>query len=161
MPTSVDVLETTLQSWAEHRAQESGTTVEKAFDEMVRTEPLAREFYADLRAARRDPSIMAKRYEEIRKTAPVEKPAAWASDAERKLDELAERHAEKRSISKAAAYDEVLRTEKGRELYRRHRATRPVIRRSEEHTSELQSPCNLVCRLLLEKKKNNLTHQMQ
>src|SRR5256885_12218146 len=39
--------------------------------------------------------------------------------------------------------------------------------RSEEHTSELQSPCNLVCRLLLEKKKkeircaairNNTTH---
>src|SRR5256885_12530818 len=29
-------------------------------------------------------------------------------------------------------------------------ASRP---RSEEHTSELQSPCNLVCRLLLEKKK--------
>src|SRR2546426_8354285 len=28
-----------------------------------------------------------------------------------------------------------------------------VIKRSEEHTSELQSPCNLVCRLLLEKKK--------
>src|SRR2546426_5454010 len=28
------------------------------------------------------------------------------------------------------------------------------IERSEEHTSELQSPCNLVCRLLLEKKKN-------
>src|SRR5256885_9842045 len=27
--------------------------------------------------------------------------------------------------------------------------------RSEEHTSELQSPCNLVCRLLLEKKKQN------
>src|SRR2546426_5202893 len=27
--------------------------------------------------------------------------------------------------------------------------------RSEEHTSELQSPCNLVCRLLLEKKKNS------
>src|SRR6266566_9427323 len=35
-------------------------------------------------------------------------------------------------------------------------ATRPTVscgRRSEEHTSELQSPCNLVCRLLLEKKK--------
>src|SRR5256885_12991644 len=33
--------------------------------------------------------------------------------------------------------------------------TRPTRgwRRSEEHTSELQSPCNLVCRLLLEKKK--------
>src|SRR5256885_9782410 len=29
----------------------------------------------------------------------------------------------------------------------------PVPWRSEEHTSELQSPCNLVCRLLLEKKK--------
>src|SRR3989454_8937954 len=28
--------------------------------------------------------------------------------------------------------------------------------RSEEHTSELQSPCNLVCRLLLEKKKENI-----
>src|SRR2546426_9002822 len=28
-----------------------------------------------------------------------------------------------------------------------------LIFRSEEHTSELQSPCNLVCRLLLEKKK--------
>src|SRR2546426_8048716 len=28
-----------------------------------------------------------------------------------------------------------------------------VLTRSEEHTSELQSPCNLVCRLLLEKKK--------
>src|SRR5256885_8134654 len=52
--------------------------------------------------------------------------------------------------------------------YRHHRAARqqelrPVAGpaggregqpRSEEHTSELQSPCNLVCRLLLEKKKN-------
>src|ERR1039457_7704663 len=33
------------------------------------------------------------------------------------------------------------------------RAERCVMR-SEEHTSELQSPCNLVCRLLLEKKDN-------
>src|SRR5205807_7812808 len=31
--------------------------------------------------------------------------------------------------------------------------------RSEEHTSELQSPCNLVCRLLLEKKKKKHTKQ--
>src|SRR5256885_9715221 len=30
--------------------------------------------------------------------------------------------------------------------------------RSEEHTSELQSPCNLVCRLLLEKKKTRPPH---
>src|SRR2546426_9340487 len=35
------------------------------------------------------------------------------------------------------------------EQHMRHRA----LHRSEEHTSELQSPCNLVCRLLLEKKK--------
>src|SRR5256885_8478833 len=30
-----------------------------------------------------------------------------------------------------------------------------AVSRSEEHTSELQSPCNLVCRLLLEKKKKH------
>src|SRR2546426_4874950 len=33
--------------------------------------------------------------------------------------------------------------------------------RSEEHTSELQSPCNLVCRLLLEKKKKSHIHKTQ
>src|SRR3989454_4877228 len=32
-------------------------------------------------------------------------------------------------------------------------AVEGLLERSEEHTSELQSPCNLVCRLLLEKKK--------
>src|SRR5688500_19663552 len=36
-----------------------------------------------------------------------------------------------------------------------HAAWAPPAPRSEEHTSELQSPCNLVCRLLLEKKKEN------
>src|SRR5256885_8386345 len=41
--------------------------------------------------------------------------------------------------------------------YRRHVALGRELRaRSEEHTSELQSPCNLVCRLLLEKKKSRL-----
>src|SRR5256885_5418799 len=37
-----------------------------------------------------------------------------------------------------------------------------TTKRSEEHTSELQSPCNLVCRLLLEKKKKtiNYIHQV-
>src|SRR2546426_1634622 len=45
------------------------------------------------------------------------------------------------------------------QLLQRVRASRPAegregeAMRSEEHTSELQSPCNLVCRLLLEKKK--------
>src|SRR5256885_12645361 len=48
---------------------------------------------------------------------------------------------------------------------RRHRARLPDDRcqlsRSEEHTSELQSPCNLVCRLLLEKKKKqSKVHQI-
>src|SRR2546426_5096586 len=36
--------------------------------------------------------------------------------------------------------------------------TKPL--RSEEHTSELQSPCNLVCRLLLEKKKQYTIYRM-
>src|SRR5256885_6694790 len=35
------------------------------------------------------------------------------------------------------------------------RSTATEASRSEEHTSELQSPCNLVCRLLLEKKKTD------
>src|SRR5256885_6947119 len=37
----------------------------------------------------------------------------------------------------------------------------PVSTRSEEHTSELQSPCNLVCRLLLEKKKTIISYPLQ
>src|SRR5438876_9260542 len=43
-----------------------------------------------------------------------------------------------------------------RAAVRRHRARRAgaMTSRSEEHTSELQSPVHLVCRLLLEKKKN-------
>src|SRR5256885_11281061 len=42
--------------------------------------------------------------------------------------------------------------QRGRPIVTRRALDRP---RSEEHTSELQSPCNLVCRLLLEKKKKN------
>src|SRR5256885_15211298 len=41
--------------------------------------------------------------------------------------------------------------ERGAQEEQRRRVT--ILIRSEEHTSELQSPCNLVCRLLLEKKK--------
>src|SRR2546426_6163479 len=37
---------------------------------------------------------------------------------------------------------------------------RASVRRSEEHTSELQSPCNLVCRLLLEKKKKQRAYSV-
>src|SRR2546426_7891251 len=36
----------------------------------------------------------------------------------------------------------------------------PYQSRSEEHTSELQSPCNLVCRLLLEKKKKKIIYKV-
>src|SRR5256885_15488955 len=39
-------------------------------------------------------------------------------------------------------------------------ASSPDDLRSEEHTSELQSPCNLVCRLLLEKKKKKNRHRL-
>src|SRR2546430_6017882 len=42
---------------------------------------------------------------------------------------------------------------------RRGQDTRARALRSEEHTSELQSQSNLVCRLLLEKKKNNMYSQ--
>src|SRR5688500_19727511 len=41
----------------------------------------------------------------------------------------------------------------GVKSHRIRRLSRRLGSRSEEHTSELQSPCNLVCRLLLEKKK--------
>src|SRR3989454_5348768 len=54
--------------------------------------------------------------------------------------------------------DEALRIRRGDgdagELHPGERG-RGAASRSEEHTSELQSPCNLVCRLLLEKKKHN------
>src|SRR2546426_4808686 len=45
---------------------------------------------------------------------------------------------------------------KVRELHLRN-----LFARSEEHTSELQSPCNLVCRLLLEKKKKKKRYRTQ
>src|SRR5256885_8568218 len=45
----------------------------------------------------------------------------------------------------------------GRQLSGKQIGEFQVFHRSEEHTSELQSPCNLVCRLLLEKKKTQST----
>src|SRR2546426_9324709 len=47
----------------------------------------------------------------------------------------------------------VKRFDRGWVAVHHHRAVVLTRKRSEEHTSELQSPCNLVCRLLLEKKK--------
>src|SRR2546430_12698957 len=52
-----------------------------------------------------------------------------------------------------------LQSARRRAVPRRSRGPRPPPSpRSEEHTSELQSQSNLVCRLLLEKKKNHTTH---
>src|SRR5256885_7818450 len=53
-----------------------------------------------------------------------------------------------------AEFDHLLATYVGRPTPLSY-AQRLSEHRSEEHTSELQSPCNLVCRLLLEKKKDN------
>src|SRR2546429_6612676 len=54
-----------------------------------------------------------------------------------------------------------LRTDRGLflrvDLHGADRGKETVVGRSEEHTSELQSRLHLVCRLLLEKKKNDLT----
>src|SRR5256885_12230950 len=53
-----------------------------------------------------------------------------------------------------------LRRRRHADPHRRERAQQSRAHhqvRSEEHTSELQSPCNLVCRLLLEKKKKQLS----
>src|SRR5256885_8461168 len=45
----------------------------------------------------------------------------------------------------------------GRVAVQEHLDVQPLGQRSEEHTSELQSPCNLVCRLLLEKKTSEIS----
>src|SRR5256885_9761007 len=50
-----------------------------------------------------------------------------------------------------------------RARHNRHSAGRrscSTASRSEEHTSELQSPCNLVCRLLLEKKNRSVPYDL-
>src|SRR5256885_7308209 len=58
----------------------------------------------------------------------------------------------------AAHADRVVGIDISEAMLRRARAFTAASHRSEEHTSELQSPCNLVCRLLLEKKKNKFLH---
>src|SRR5256885_6051377 len=53
------------------------------------------------------------------------------------------------------ASDRVAKLVQTPSIRNQHRGKRAhELLRSEEHTSELQSPCNLVCRLLLEKKKH-------
>src|SRR3989454_6104486 len=55
---------------------------------------------------------------------------------------------------------DVLRVYRRLEARGEIRGGRFVSGRSEEHTSELQSPCNLVCRLLLEKKKKHIQKEI-
>src|SRR5256885_9389885 len=62
--------------------------------------------------------------------------------------------AAKESVERAAKYAYRDRRRKKGEFRRLWITRINAGTRSEEHTSELQSPCNLVCRLLLEKKKN-------
>src|SRR2546430_9109074 len=71
--------------------------------------------------------------------------------------ELVHRAARRRDVDvlPVAADSDVRRVDQARGGSSRAVASRPA-RRSEEHTSELQSQSNLVCRLLLEKKKNTL-----
>src|SRR2546426_4993397 len=54
-------------------------------------------------------------------------------------------------------------TQHGRTSPGEMRRAQTPDQRSEEHTSELQSPCNLVCRLLLEKKKKktNISNELK
>src|SRR5256885_3459253 len=66
---------------------------------------------------------------------------------------LAQRSATAAREIKALIDDSVGQIDTGSRLVRNAGTT--IDQRSEEHTSELQSPCNLVCRLLLEKKKKS------
>src|SRR2546426_8810592 len=69
------------------------------------------------------------------------------------------------TVGQVFAYSRGMRPAMDYAASRRPRLTRRqfwgTVVRSEEHTSELQSPCNLVCRLLLEKKKKELTHHIR
>src|SRR5256885_5034785 len=87
--------------------------------------------------------------------------ARWALDLRDVLDHLRLRRAHVGGLSLGAgiATRFTLRFPAPCDVAARHQLLlrcRPEACRSEEHTSELQSPCNLVCRLLLEKKKNTM-----
>src|SRR3989454_2596558 len=66
-------------------------------------------------------------------------------------------HVAVRLAAKEAVYKALQGSDAARGIgWREIEVIRPPVRgRSEEHTSELQSPCNIVCRLLLEKKKKS------
>src|SRR2546426_12035762 len=129
---SLDLLELTLALEAEF-----GIVVSESALERVRT-------YGDLRGTVR--ALLHQRHEADARSgvAPLE---AWA----RVVSSRGEASAEIQRVGLLTPYtaetiaEDALRAGPG--------AQRILGDRSEEHTSELQSPCNLVCRLLLEKKK--------
>src|SRR5207302_8423555 len=79
--------------------------------------------------------------------------SAWAS-AHRDLHSFPTRRSSDLAQGARATYHFELTAPGGRRT-----GTRPAPARSEEHTSELQSRENLVCRLLLEKKNNKMKHK--
>src|SRR5205807_3717212 len=69
---------------------------------------------------------------------------------------LIERAAKKVNITIQTARPGIVIGKKGEDIEKLRQETAALLAmRSEEHTSELQSPCNLVCRLLLEKKNTS------
>src|SRR2546426_5794774 len=83
-------------------------------------------------------------------TTPQRTPDEWAATLTAYLAQAGRSTQEVRAAVMASVVPPV--TQGLCEAVERATTVRP---RSEEHTSELQSPCNLVCRLLLEKKKKN------
>src|SRR5256885_13266877 len=77
----------------------------------------------------------------------------FRSQAKERHPRLGERAPALSVIARLAGGHDVLPDVLTAAVTRNHMIERQVVARSEEHTSELQSPCNLVCRLLLEKKK--------
>src|SRR2546426_5224886 len=73
----------------------------------------------------------------------------------RSLDELAELRDDSVALVTGLRRDDLRRAGEHPKVGRLCVADLLQEWRSEEHTSELQSPCNLVCRLLLEKKKRS------
>src|SRR3989454_3752522 len=101
-----------------------------------------RERYADVQH-RGDPDHPRKSHREQ----PAERIAGRLRDAEAEPRERAEQHDECEHAEKAPLLADRRENEVGIGV-----GQVAELLRSEEHTSELQSPCNLVCRLLLEKK---------
>ena len=70
------------------------------------------------------------------------------------LRPVAKRHGVRHEVAQVAAGDDAAADAAEARVSAAAAQPQPdADQRSEEHTSELQSPCNLVCRLLLEKKK--------